>query len=340
MFKDQLKFVYATILQGHSSFLYRKKLVYAKHLNQLENALIDTKRNEYIEYFRSNGAPTSQERLDSIIQDGLWSKEKDHEIDEIKDFIVSLEHSKAQAIIKKEKELLNKEINKHKERLFKLVIEKSNLIGKTANTRAEKKLNEYYILVSLYSDISLTTQLFQEEEFDLLEEIELHTISKLYNEAVSIFNNENLKQIALMPYFFNLYMLAGDNIINLFGKPLISLTAYQIELIQNARNYRNILQNSKIPPPPEYLQNPSKLLEWFERSETANKIAQDMQVEEPSDKKVLEAAKSIVGASKEEIKELGFDTSRQDKIEAELKKRKEQGLAGEIDMMTLLKMQS
>ena len=333
-----LKLTYSEILRGYSSFFYNKRLTYIKHLNQLDISLIDIKRQEYIEYFKSKSVPTSSEKLEKIISNGSWTQEKDKEIDEIKSFILNLQHTKKKHTIKKDKDLVDKEIEKYNERFIKLIIEKDKLMGKTADTRANRKIGEYYLFISLYKSPDLETKLFDEEEFDFLDEIELNKLQKLYNEKTCHLDLDNLKRIALMPYFFNLYVLAGDNLINLFGKPLINLTTYQIELIQNAKNYKNILQNSKNPPPPECLSDPQKLLEWFDKSESLDKVMENTQVEEAHDKKILVAAKSMVGATREELKEMGADTSVQDKITDELKKRQEKGLSGEIGMMDLIKM--
>lgn len=333
-----LKLIYSEILREYSPIFYNNQFIYIKHLNQLDISLVDIKRQEYIEYFQSKGILSSKDKLKEIIKDGLWTEAKDKEIDEVKSFILNLEHTKKKHSIKKDRDLVDKEIEKYNERFYKLVIEKDKLMGKTADVRAHRRVTEYYIFISLYKDTDLKIPLFSEEEFDALDEIELRSLERLYNAKTFNLHSDNLKKIALMPYFFNLYILSGENLWNLFGKPLVHLTTYQIELIQNAKNYKTILQNAKTPPPPECLGDPQKLLEWFDKSEGLNKIMEDTQVDEGTDKQIVTAAKSVVGATKAELKEMGIDTSAQDKIAEELKRRQDKGLPGEIGMMDLIKM--
>ena len=78
---------------------------------------------------------------------------------------------------------------------------------------------------------------------------------------------------------------------------------FQIETFQYAKNFKNILSNSKSPPPTDVMNDPDKLEEWFNTNKNVEEIL------EKNDGKDA-VATSLVGASKEDLKKLGLDTSQ------------------------------
>lgn len=334
-----LKLIYSEIINAYSSFTYKKNIYYIKHLTTIDSAQIDTKRQQYLEYYISRGAITYNEKLAELINKELWDVKKDKQIEDIKEFIINLKHTKTKYTVKRDMDLVNKEIENYNNQLLDLVIQKEKLVGKTAETYADRKINEYYIYVSLFKDKNLKNIYYDHEEFNNLDEQELQDLIKLYNERISNFNDTNLKKISLSPMFMNLLGLAGDNLYNLFGKALIELTFYQLELIQHGKYFRDILRNCKTPPSPELYQSPDKLLEWFIKHENADKIIeQNSNIEEKPGEKVVGAGMSVVGATKSELKEMGYNTSAQDKIDAELKRRREKGENGELSLQEMHKL--
>ncbi len=327
-----LKSIYSEIIAGYSSFSYNNKICYIKHLTSIDASDIDLKKQQYHEYFLSKGAISYDIKLKEIIDKKLWSLEKDREIEDVKSFILSLENTKSQYTLQKDKKLIDIEIKKYKERLFNLIIEKHNLMGKTAEDFTNKKINEYYVLISLYSNRGFKSNIYTEEQFDELDQKELDQIVKIYNNKLSIFNDINLKKIALMPYFINMLILSNENPYYLFGKPIIELTFYQIDLVQYGKTFKNILQNSKIQPPPELLNNPDKLIEWFDSSQSAEKMINNPNNGESDDKNIVVGGDSIVGATSSDYKNLGVeDNVLNNKLNQELKKK------GELGIMDLLK---
>lgn len=334
MNNDNLKLIYSQIIQGYSNFLFKNSVGYIKHLNALDSSIIDIKRQEYLDKAKNSGAPTYIEKLNELIDKNLWSKDKDNKIQEIKDYLANLKHTKSKYTIKRDIDPVNKEIERYNIQLFDLVLEKEKLIGKTAEHYADKKVNEYYIYHSIYSDNSLNNRLYSEEQFNELENLELDKLVKIYNDKMSIFHEAHLKKIALMPYFMNLLILAGDNIYNLFGKPIIYLTFYQVEIIQHGRTFKNILQNSKTQPDAVIMSDPDKLVEWFNKITNLEKTMGDETQSEDPNKRILSNNKSIVGMSKEELKASNIDTSAQDRVKEALKKK-----GSELSMMELMELE-
>ena len=52
----------------------------------------------------------------------------------------------------------------------------------------------------------------------------------VYSKNNEKFKAEVLKKIALADFFTNIFYLCEDNVFNFYGKPVIILTFYQIEI--------------------------------------------------------------------------------------------------------------
>lgn len=324
---NNLKLIYSEILQGYSPCIWHKKNCYIKHLSSLDSSIVDIKRQEYLESFISKGGITYNEKLEELIKRGLWSQEKDDRIKAIRDFIVDLRKSKQKYTLKKDIKLVDSEIEKYENELFDLIYQKEKLIGKTAESYADRKSNEYYVYVSFYLDNELKNRLFSQDEFDELDEEELKNIIFIYNKKMEIFSDNNLKKISLSAFFMNMLILVENNYFNIFGKPMVQLTFYQSELIQNGRMFKNMLQNAKIQPPQEVMSDPQKLIDWINKSDNLEQAIGDRNVEERADEKIISAGKSVVGMTKEEMNAANIDTSVQDKIRNAAKKKGELSLS-------------
>ena len=85
-----------------------------------------------------------------------------------------------------------------------------------------------------------------------------------------------------------------------YGKATVDLSYHQVELFGYARHYKNALQEMKGNPPEEYYDDPDKLEEWV----SAGKNADKMMEKNGQDRE--HGASSIVGATKEDLKRLGY----------------------------------
>jgi hypothetical protein len=153
----------------------------------------------------------------------------------------------------------------------------------------------------LRKDKKLKKQLFTEEEFDSLSPEDLNGLVISYNNSSKFFNSLNLKRIALSTFFLNYFYLCDDNPQIFYGKPVVELSYHQVELFGYARHFKNALQEMKGKPPEEYYDNPEKLEEWINSGKNADKI---MEKAKQQDKE--HGASSIVGATKEDLKRLGY----------------------------------
>jgi hypothetical protein len=158
---------------------------------------------------------------------------------------------------------------------------------------------------SLFRDKDLKDRYFSEQEFDELENKEISEVLEIYNNINKNFIENNLKKIALSAYYLSLFNLCDENAYNLYGKPIMYLTFYQMEVFGYARYFKNALSEAKHKPSDEYYEDPDKLIEWLESSKNVEEV---LSKNENNQKKTEGAiATSIVGAKKEDLAKIGKD---------------------------------
>lgn len=109
-----------------------------------------------------------------------------------------------------------------------------------------------------------------------------------------------------MPFFLNSFFLAKDSTYNFFGKPIVDLTKYQLELFMIGKQYQAVLIQSKSTP--STYNSIDELVDWYENqgliNSNANKLVGN------------KMANTYVGADKEEIRKIvGKDNNTIDLLE-------------------------
>ena len=280
--KKYLRRVFTEVVRGFSKIDNDEfGIFYIKHIDVFDSEEIDEKNEEYLNYAKNKGLPTEKQRLEHLKEDGLWSLDKQKEIDETTDYIKQLKLNKSKFFLKAQIDSVSQQIKDENEKLLKLVEEKFNLVGLTAEIFASKKINEYYIFNTLYKEKDLKNKLFTEEEFDELSEDNLLQLIKMFNYNSSRFSQRNLKRIALSPFFLNDFYLCEDNPMSYFGKFM--------------------LQDMKHRPSQEVMSDPDKLIEVYDAGKNAEKVMS--KVDGESD------ASTIVGATSEDLERLGLQSN-------------------------------
>lgn len=326
--KNLLRLYLVDILKGYSKASFNNSTLYIKHMDALSSGEIDLKKEEFYNKAVKNKLPSLREQEDYIIKEGLWNEEKNKEIDKIKIYLNGLKKTKSKLFKNKDLELVNAQIYEEEKKLLKLGLEKKELIGFTAEDYANKKINEYYMFISLYKDEALKENFFSASEFEELENIDITKLVELYNNKLSHFNDKNLKKISLINSHLSLFNISDDNPFYMYGKSIIYLTFYQIETFAYARFFKNQLSYAKHKPPDEYFEDPDKLIEWLESSKNAEELL------EKSKNKNDTVATSIVGASKEDLQKAGLDKNEKNVSLMDEAKKK----GGTLSMQDLLKL--
>jgi len=326
--KNLLRLYLVDILKGYSKTYLNDKLIYIKHMDSVSSGDVDLKKEEFYHKALKNKLPSLADQEAYILKEELWSEEKNKEIKKIKEYITGLKKTKLKLFREQELKAINEQITNEEKKLLNLSLEKKELIGFTAEDYANKKINEYYMFISLYKDSDLKENFFSQNEFDELENVDITKLVQIYNDKLSIYNDKNLKKISLLNSHLTLFNISDDNPYYMYGKSIVYLTFYQIEIFGYAKYFKNQLSYAKHKPADEYFEDPEKLIEWLESSKNVEEL-----LEKGASNKADTVATSIIGATKEDLKKAGLDESNTISLTEEAKKR-----GGTLSMEDLMKL--
>jgi hypothetical protein len=190
--------------------------------------------------------------------------------------------------------------------------ERNEYLGLTCENYAQRRLNEYYIVKSLYSDNKFSQALFSQDEFEELSDIEINTLISQYNGIMDVCSELNIKKLALQDFFQSYYALCNNDFSAFYGKPIYQLTMLQVRLANYARYFKNIFENYDTSTMPKSLyDDPDKIVDWVKATDRAKKEME----------KTKDAAMSgQAGMTKEDRKALGIKAGPDPLMEAMQKK--------------------
>ena len=327
MERQELKLVFSEIVEGYS--LTRSELfgdLKIKHINNYDSAKTDIKNNYYFEKAVSQGLPKREEKVEYLIKEKLWDPEKDKEADRLKEMLKGMNRTKSKLFLQAQIDAIKKDIVDNEIKLSNILAEKESVIGFTAEEYANRRINEYYMHISILDEEG--KQLFGENEFDELEQDQVNDIMQVYEKNNRKFKAEILKKISLADFFTNIFYLCEDNVFNFYGKPVIDLTFYQIEIYSYGRYFKSIIQNSEEKIPDHIVEDPDKLIEWAESSKNVKEVLEKTSGDAES------GASSIMGATKQDLAKAGIDEN-QDVIDLSQKAQEKGGRLTMEDMMKL-----
>lgn len=273
--ENDLKLLFSEIINGYTTAEYEDLGVfYIKHLNNLDSSALEVKRDYYFKYAQNAGLVTSDQKERELIEENEWSEDKNREIRNLEVVIKNLNNTKKKLITQAQKKHVERQIVSENQKLKRLKFEKFLKLGNTCDFFADKKVNEYVIYYSFYQDDKLTSPRFSWEEFNDLETQELQKLVLVYNNRMNNYTEDNFKKLALNPRFMNLYMLCEDNPYNLWGRALIELTMYQLELFSFGRYFKHIMKELKTTQLDyEVYENPQILIDRYEVGQASGNIS-------------------------------------------------------------------
>ena len=328
MEEGNLKIVFSEILRGYTLVnLSDFGTVKIKHFNNFDSAELDLKNRFFYDKAVSQGLPTRKERIDHLLDEDIWTEKKNKEILNLKSLIAGLKNSKSKVFLQVHIDQINNDLKKSQAELSTLSLKKEELIGFCAEAYAARRINEHYMHRALLRENG--KKLFTNEDFEELEEGKLVDLIGAYNKSTKKFNSNNLKRLSVSGFFTNLFYLCENNAYSFFGKPLVQLSFYQIELFGYGRYYKSLIENSDNKPPDEISSDPEKMVEWFESSKNVKETLDKSKVVGQDG-----ASQSLVGATTQDLKRLGLDNPNETINLA--KKAAEKG--GRLNMEDMMKL--
>jgi hypothetical protein len=171
----------------------------------------------------------------------------------------------------------------------------------TCETYSEKKVNDYYVYISLFKDTKFKDPLFSISEFDEVSENDLMALILHFNKTTRKYSQHNLKRIAISHFFLNNFYLCKDNPFTFYGKPVVELTYHQADLFSFGRYFKHILSEMKSPLTNEMIEDPDKIIGQHNIEQNKDSVLKD-------DGKAGSAS-TIIGATKEDLEALGVSAT-------------------------------
>lgn len=324
--KNNYRIAFKDIKNGFSEVLISGNLFYLKHISFDDQIDIDSVYDKYFSQAKKRGVPTHEDVLANLIEEKQWSQKQERDITLQEDFVKNLYKQKKNLYLRSEIERINKDIADGENRLNEMKNTRASLFARTAESYAEERVNDYYIIKCLYKDSDVKQPAYSEIQFDDIDSETLYTIIKEYNRIYKDINDDCIQKIVLQD-FFNLYMPFAENPMEFYGKPICSLTYNQLKLLIYARFFKNVFQqNDKMP---EDIKNdPDKIMDYVNANENAKKV-----MDKKGNKQ--NAAESIVGATEADLEYIGMKKKGERTLSLSEEAKKKGGTLSMDDMIKL-----
>lgn len=257
MEKNKILSLYVDICNGFSFHSGRR--IYFKHLLPEDLSLCETARSEAIEVAISRGVLSEADLLKIQIDNKKWSTQEDKAIEAMEKDYRRLHDSRIKPVSETQLKALRQELVEIEKEWAKLISKKSRLLENSAKSIGEKVFIDKKIILSSYKDRLLSEKAFDESSLDDLSDYEYYNLVSEYRLFEDTFNMQNLSWVAFSDFVQSKIRLS-INPMEFYGKPIISLTDYQISLLSLGKKYDTLLTNDDIP---ESYMNPEGVEDWY-----------------------------------------------------------------------------
>jgi hypothetical protein len=324
--QNNFKRIFRDIKNGFSEIKILENPFYLKHLSFEDQVDIDLVYDKYLNQAINKGVPTHKETLNRLIEEGEWSKKKETEITQQEEFIKNLINQKKALFLKTEIKRVNKDIEDAQNKLNSLKNARAMFFSRTAESYAEERLNDHYILKCLYKDKKIQEPLYSEEMFDDIDSEDLFIIMKEYTRIYKEINDDSIQRVVLQD-FYNLYLPFAESPMEFYGKPICDLTFNQLKLLVYSRFFKNAFQQNQNMPQ-DIKNDPDKIMDYLNANENVKKVREKNANKENS-------AESIVGATREDLEYLNIAKPGQKTLSLAEEAKKKGGSLSMDDMMKL-----
>lgn len=311
-----LRKVFSEIFYGCSPCEFKGSTLYVKHFSIHDQRRIDDSYASFLREAVGEGLPKEKEREKVLIEEGFWSEEKNQRI---KDLEAGLDHL-ADSRRKSSKESwpkIDEESLKIKRELVALRSEKFSLIGETANSYADNRSNDRYVLNGFFKDEEMSKLAFSDEDVDDMQDSGLSALKRIFSIVMSSFSDESIKKLALQDFFQSYWLAAGKNAKDFYGRPVGNLSFFQVKLANFGTMFSNLLENLE-GIPEDARKDPTKLMDYATSVQRAKTTVERAQRGGGS-------PSSIVGMSKQDMEAAGVKSESNDILSRKLKEAKEKG---------------
>lgn len=257
---------YRDILQGYSHIPNGDK--YIKHFAEADLGLLENIYNSYKIGALEMGLMTEKDKLAFLKEEDFWTEEEENEYRQAKsDLSDTIDHL-SKIVIPEQREKFKEEVQKDEIALREISIDRDDIVNPTVESYCNKKINEDYVYRAFYKNEQLTEPYYTKEEYGELSYREIGGIVQEYNESISSYSEKNIKRIAVNTFFLNAFMMSDNDPVKFYGKAVLEMTVYQMNLYTRGKFCKSILQESELGPPDQHYRDEAEgvehLMNWFD----------------------------------------------------------------------------
>lgn len=260
---------YRDVLRGFTHV--EEKGFYIKHFKEIDLGFIENIFKKCSKFAKSQGLSSKKEKLKFLKESSYWSDEEENAF-----VSSSLAVKDGYDFMRKMKDPGQKEkfrtsaLKEAETKLEEIQKERYQLLEPTVESYCEREINEHYVYHALYKDEALKTPFFTQEEFDDFSFVELSDVIKAYNHEISKFNEENIRAISVNYFFLNTFFMCDDDPVKFYGKNVLDLTLYQLNLFSRGKFCKSVLVEGR-EPPEQYFEEGyenglAELVNWYENA--------------------------------------------------------------------------
>ncbi len=310
----QIRTIYADICRGYSVGQFNGQPVYIKHFTVFDYTEIDSERDRAFDEVVQRGIKTEAAQLKWLEEKELWIKKDDQDLAIQESYLEGLRKTRSKMPYKSQIEQMNKQIGEAEVKHRELTNKRARLLGKTAEQVADQKVQYEYMRLAFFDDVALKTPTLTRETVAQLSGQEADELLLSYVDSINLFSPDNLRRIAVAPFFTNSFYLCGENVTLFYGKPVVDLTIYQTNLMSYGGYFKSLMTQTEIPK--EMANNPDKIEEFIARSRNMKSLV---------DKAGEGDRVALIGASSEDFKALGVEDGSAT-VRADIKREVKSGI--------------
>jgi hypothetical protein len=318
---NKYRHLFKEIVDGFSSYYIGEKKRYIKHQSQSDVVDFEKIYQLHFDRAKNRGLPTEKEIFLDLEEEGIWLPSDDSEIETQRFYVQNLIKNKKNIVLKSATERINQQIKEAEEKLNSLIIKKENLISNSCEKYALNRANDFYMFNSFYKTSDLKEPLYTQEEFEYIEPKKVTALVNIYNKFHEKFSEKNIQNLAIQD-FYKIYYSFSESTMDFFGCPVVKLNNFQLNLLIYTRIFKNIFEtNEDIPE--KIKKDPEALLDYANSAEARNEMKE--KIEDSS------SASTIMGATKEDLQDLGVNSSSKNSLHKAAKKK-----GGSLSMKDLM----
>jgi hypothetical protein len=237
---------YREILQGYSYI--EEDDLYIKHFTEADLGLLEVLYKKCEKELGEIGIERSKEKLKFLDKQGYWTKDEESAYINARYAVNDGLAFQEKLSDPKQKENFQKVIKEKEEILKKIKETRDEVLNPTTESFCDRRINEHYVRIALFKDKELTAPRFTEKEFQDLTYVELGDLVQKYNEVIDVFNDLNIKRVGVNGFFLNAFLMSNNDPVKFYGKSVLELTMYQINLFGKGKFFKSILEDGKDPP--------------------------------------------------------------------------------------------